>query len=395
MLHYALAWRPNADSIGADLMALGARQLLPRVDILLDTDRLDAYLPQIEDRDRVIALIPGLFLRTAAHWPPERHIAPLCAGVHIDGEDAWGLPSDSLDGAGLAALRACSPILCRDERTAARLDSLDVPRQVIGCLTLALERPDVPRKGGVVCCDAPESIVSALRELTEDVTCVTHRLDDSVSRDFETRMSAAGELLTCYAAAGMVVTRRLHCAMACAAIGTPVLLLYNSGYEDVARFSPLDSMVRAMPSDAFLRQLQEEGLPAPWENPADMPAIRAAIKQAVADGLTRAETLQLPLVPPEKAAQWRSGRLMRMADSAADRIAALERQQMDAWVEKFTMLDREDNAKAILTDLLEGLGFSRDCERVARTRLKGAELSDLVRQAWDALDSLGWPEHND
>lgn len=394
MLHYALAWRPNADSIGSDLMTLGAQQLLPRVDIVLDADRLDAYLPQIEDRDRVVALIPGLFLRTSSHWPPERHISPVCAGVHIDGEDAWGLPSDSMDGAGLDALRACAPILCRDDRTAARLEQLSVPHQVIGCLTLALTRPDVPHQGGIVCCDAPESIVNALRELAENITTVTHRLDNA-SRDFGERMAAARSLLEIYAGADMVITRRLHCAMACAAIGTPVLLLYNSGYEDVARFAPLDSMVRAMPSDVFLRQLQEEGLPAPWENPADMPAIHSAMQKAVIDGLARAESTPLPLVPPEKAAQWRSSRLMRMADSAADRIAALERQQMDAWVEKFTMLDREDGAKTILTSLLEGLGYSRDAGKTTRARLKAAELNDLVRQAWDALDALGWPEHND
>lgn len=394
MLHYALAWRPNADSVGTDLATLGAMQLLPRVDIRLDVDRLDAFLPQIEDRDRVVALIPGLFLRTSSHWPPERHIAPVCAGVHIDGEDAWGLPADSLDGAGLDALRACGPILCRDERTAARLEKLGVPHQVIGCLTLALQRPDVPRKGGVVCCDAPESVVSALRELAESVTTVSHRLENA-SRNFGERMAAARALLETYAAADMVITRRLHCAMACLAIGTPVLLLYNSGYEDIARFAPLDSMVRAMPADAFLRQLQEEGLPAPWENPADMPAIRSAMHQAVADGLARAEGMPLPLVPPEEAAHWRSSRLMRMADSAADRIADLERQQMDAWVEKFSMLDREDSAKTILTGLLEGLGYSRDASKATRPRLRSAELNDLVRQAWEALDALGWPEHND
>lgn len=394
MLHYALAWRPNADSIGSDLMTLGAQQLLPRVDIILDADRLDAYLPQIEDRDRVVALIPGLFLRTSYHWPPERHISPVCAGVHVDGEDAWGLPSDSMDGAGLDALRTCAPILCRDDRTAARLEKLGVPHQVIGCMTLALTRPDVPRKGGIVCCDAPENIVVALRELAGNVTTVTHR-PDNASRDFTERMAAARSLLETYAAADIVITRRLHCAMACVAIGTPVLLLYNSGYEDVARFAPLDSMVRAMPADAFLRQLQEEGLPAPWENPADMPAIRSAMEKAVAEGLARAESAPLPLVPPEKAAQWRSSRLMRMADSAADRIAALESQQMDAWVEKFTMLDREDSAKAVLTNLLEALGYSRDASKTTRPRLRSTELNSLVRQAWDALAALGWPEHND
>ena len=66
--------------------------------------------------------------------------------------------------------------------------------------------------------------------------------------------------VTNHPSAEMVFTRRLHCAMACLAMGTPVLLLYNSDYEDVTRFAPMDQMVRTLPVDAFLHQLHTSGL---------------------------------------------------------------------------------------------------------------------------------------
>ena len=49
MLHYGLAWHPASDNLGHDLLALAARQHLPRVDFLLDADALDAPLPGLGD----------------------------------------------------------------------------------------------------------------------------------------------------------------------------------------------------------------------------------------------------------------------------------------------------------------------------------------------------------
>ena len=152
MLYYGLTWRPSTDNLGDDLVSLAAMQHLPRVDRVLDADALDAPLPGLTDEDRLAVLAPGLFLRSSAHWPPERHLFPVCIGVHLSSEDAWGMPLNSLDGTGHEALLACAPIAARDERTAKRLAKLNIPHTLTGCLSLALEHPAVPRKG-IVCCD--------------------------------------------------------------------------------------------------------------------------------------------------------------------------------------------------------------------------------------------------
>ena len=411
MLYYGLTWRPATDNLGDDLVALAAMQHLPRVDHALDADALDAPLPGLTDNDRLVLLSPGLFLRSSAHWPPEKHIAPVCIGVHISEEDAWGLPVSTLDGAGYDALMACAPIAARDVRTASRLARLNIPHTLTGCLSLTLEHPTVQRSG-VVCCDVPEEVVSAIREFRRDVTVLTHSVTEPTP-DFAQRMADAQSLLTRYASAEMVFTRRLHCAMACLAVGTPVLLLYHPEYEDVSRFAPMDAMVRKQPVEDFLRELRRHGMPAPWRNPADVGAIRRELLTTLSEGLRRAESQPLPLVAPASAEDWKQQRIRRMMKSAVGKIQSLEQQHYDELHAKFTQLVLEEDVKTTLQGLLT-LPEVEEALRVASLRLKMEKLppkeqkalqaqhkrnlvdvDDLIRKGQGALAQLGWPSTTD
>lgn len=411
MLYYGLTWRPNTDNLGDDLVSLAALQRLPRVDRALDADALDAPLSGLQDDDRLVLLAPGMFLRSSAHWPPEKHIMPVCMGVHISEEDAWGLPVSTLDGAGYDALAACAPIAARDVRTANRLAKLKIPHTLTGCLSLLLEHPPMPRRG-VICCDAPEEVVNLLREFRQDVETVTHALTKPVP-DFDARMANAKAMLTRYASAEMVFTRRLHCAMACLAVGTPVLLLYNAEYEDIPRFAPMDVMVRKQPVDDFLREVRQHGLPAPWRNPADVGAIQRLLLSSLTDGLAQAETIRLPLVPEEEAEHWRHDRIRRMMKAAAAKIQRLENQHYDDLHAKFTQIILEEDVKVTLTELLR-LPEVENALRSASLRLQMEKLppkeqkalqalhkrnmvdvDDLIRQGHGVLAQLGWPDSNE
>lgn len=411
MLYYGLTWRSATDNLGDDLVTLAALQHLPRVDRVLDADALDAPLPDFDEDDRLVLLSPGLFLRSSAHWPPEKHIVPVCMGVHISEEDAWGLPLATLDGAGYDCLLACAPIAARDVRTANRLARMNIPHTLTGCLSLTLEHPPVKRSG-IVCCDVPEEVTDALRSFRPDVASVTHSMSDP-SPDFDRRMADAKALLSRYASAEMVFTRRLHCAMACLAIGTPVLLLYHEEYEDISRFAPMDSMVRKQPVDDFMQELRRHGMPAPWRNPADVGAIQRILLTALSDGLRRAESQLLPLVPSEIAENWRQERIRRMMSTAAGKIQRLENQHYDELHAKFTQLLLEEDVKATLQELLN-LPEVQSGLRAASLRLQMEKLppkeqkalltqhkrnmvdvDDLIRKAEGALTQLGWPENTD
>ena len=411
MLYYGLTWRPATDNLGDDLVTLAAMQHLPQFDRVLDADALDAPLPGLADEDRLLLLTPGLFLRSSAHWPPEPHIIPVCAGVHISEEDAWGLPLSSLDGTGLDALRACAPIAARDVRTAGRLARLNVPHTLTGCLALVLEHP-VATRSGIICCDVPEEVVSVLREFRRDVTTVTHSMSRP-SPDFDVRMAGAKAMLSRYASAEMVFTRRLHCAMACLAVGTPVLLLYRPEYEDISRFAPMDDMVRKQPVEDFIREVRQHGMPAPWRNPADVGAIQRLLLNAISDGLHRAQSQPLPLVPTEIADHWRHERIRLMMQTAAGKIQRLENQHYDDLHQKFTQLLLEEDVKTALQEIF-ALPEVEAALRTASLRMKKepllpkeqkaliadhkrnlVDVDDLIRKAQGALAQLGWPENND
>lgn len=411
MIHYAIAWHPHATNLGDDLRAYAAMELLPQVDRVLDADCLDAPISGLAQGDRVVTLLSGSILRETAHWLPDSHIAPVYMGVHLSKEDVWGVPFTQLEGAGKRYLDGCAPIGCRDSKTAQLMERMGIPHQLTGCLTLTLKRPNVRTQSYICCVDVPEEAVQTLRTYAAGTPIqeLTHQLDNP-STDFTTRMNNAKQMLRLYAGARFVVTRRLHCAMACLAMNTPVLLLYNSDYEDITRFAPLHELVRTQPVEAFIRQLKQEGLPEPWCNPMGIEAWQDRLTQAVQQGLAQAASMPLPIIPEEAAQAWRMQRLRQLAVSSAGKIHHLEQQQLSALHEKFTFILREDSAKSVLSAMLNEPEVRLALEKAARRKLLhsyppskrlGAWLKmkrgrlapeDWHAQAMEQLRLLGWPE---
>lgn len=411
MIHYAIAWQPHSTNLGDDLRTYAAIQLLPRLDRVLDADCLDAPLTDLPQGDRIVALLSGSILRESSHWLPDGRIAPVYMGVHLSKEDVWGVPFTRLEGAGRRYLDGCAPIGCRDVRTAQLLERTGIPHQLTGCLTLTLQRPNVRTQSYICCVDLPKEAVQTLHTYAAGTPIqeLTHQLEDP-STDFTTRMNHVKQMLRLYAGARFVITRRLHCAMACLALGTPVLLLYNSDYEDITRFAPMDDMVRTQPVEAFIRQLKQTGMPEPWSNPMGLEAWQEKLRRAVQDGLARAEGMALPIIPEEAAQAWRMQRLRQLAMSSAGKIHTLEQQQLSALHEKFTFILREDSAKSILSAMLNEPEVRLAMEKAARRKLlhgyplrqrPGAWLKmkrgrltpeDWYTQAMEQLRLLGWPE---
>lgn len=413
MTRYAVTWRPRSDNLGDDLLTLAASRLLPRVDMALDIDRLDAPLPDLEPDDRVVTLLCGKVLAQPIHWPPERHIAPVMVGAHFSREDVWGIPMADLDGAGLAYLQVLAPLGCRDEVSVALMESMHLPCQLTACVTLTLDRVKIPReeREGVICCDVPEDVLHALENAlpAEDVQSVTHQMDDP-SQDYHQRMEAAQAMLDRYARAKYVVTRRLHCAMACVAIGTPALLLYHADYEDVTRFAPMSALVRTQPVDKFLEDVRAGRFGSPWPDHALVYRWRDELRKTVQEGIQKAEAMPLPIVPLAEAQAWRSARLLETAHSAARKIQRLERDRYEGLHEKFSLILREDTAKGALSTLLREPEVEKALRRAAirrclsmekwyrrpwkwlMIRLGRVETENLTHLAEDVLAPLGWPD---
>lgn len=377
-MRYGVIWHPDSRNLGEDIQALAAGGLLPRIDLALDGERLDEAPPPGED---IIVLLGGHVMRRRFHWPPHPSLRPVCLGAHLSREDAWGTRLDNLEGLGLDYLRSLGPIGCRDDATAALLNGMKIDSYVSCCLTLTLTRPaDVPRRGRYICCvDVPERAVESLRRYEKaehmEIREMTHHLPpEAAGEDFATRMARARETVRTYAGAAWVVTRRLHCALACLALEVPVLLLYNSGYEDPRRFSPMDGLFSVAAVEDFIASVNRSGFPALAENPGKYMSWRRLLKEKAAEGIARAAAAPPRVIPsPEEAARWQRRVLDEVAASSAEKIERLEMEQYDLIHDKFGLLLTEDSVKSRIQDCLTQPGL----EEALQNYVLGRYLSTL------------------
>ncbi len=373
-MRYGVIWHPASHNLGDDLQTLAAGRLLPRIDTVLDGERLDEAPG--EPGEDIITLMGGHAMRRKYHWPPHPSLRPVCLGLHLSREDAWGCPMEVMEGVGLDYLRAHGPVGCRDDATADLLDGLGVEHYVSCCLTLTLDRPgDVARKQRYVCCvDIPDKAVEELRRYEKvarmPLRVMTHQLPPEAAREsFQERMARAEETLRVYAGASWVVTRRLHCALACVAMEVPVLFLYNSGYEDVRRFSPMDGLFSVAAVEDFISSVHRNGFPALAENPGKYLAWRRLLREKAQEGLRRAaEAPAVPAPDPAAVAAWQRRVLVEMAKCAAEKIDRLEKEQYDLIHDKFGLLLTEDSVKARIQDCLTQPGLEDDLRRFTARR---------------------------
>jgi len=225
----------STSNLGDDIQSLAAQRFLPRVDTLIDRDWID------ECRDDIpTALIcSGWWTHRPATWPPPPPITPLLISMHICDDPAVIEQFTS------PALRAFyekhGPVGCRDTRTLDLLQAAGVPAYFSGCLTLTLPRYHGPREGAVVFVDAlgPSDLARTLADagdawwqaipaqVRRDALFVTHHLTLPCSA--EQRFERARTLLGLYSTARLVVTSRIHCALPCLAMGTPVVMIAPGG----------------------------------------------------------------------------------------------------------------------------------------------------------------------
>ncbi len=258
-------------NIGDDIQSLAASQYL---DAALPLDLLDrdalAGLSRSAPR-RV--LMNGWYAHRGAEgetWPPSTAIVPTLVSVHVTAAAARNL----LSPAGQDWFRHHGPVGCRDDATARLMQRHGIDAQVTGCLTLTLKSPanaDAPRHAvWAVDLDVVSAEVltaSCARLALEVPRPRTHEFAIG-RRDGLFRLLLAARLLHDYARARLVVTSRLHCALPCIAMGTPVVMVVPDPQDP--RFPGLvppqillSAQEFATDPDAAIRTALEQPCPVP------------------------------------------------------------------------------------------------------------------------------------
>lgn len=262
-MKYGVIYYKDTDNIGDDIQSYAAYKFLPKVDYAIDREHLQEFIPDKKELVKVIA--NGWFNHDKMNFLFSPYIYPYMTSVHFSNND---LITDSgykfLEGYAKEYLKKYEPIGCRDHNTEKVLKELGYNTYFSSCLTLTLDQIGEKKTKDYICAvDLKPEIVEHLKSITNSkIKEVSHWLicDKDLPYDkkrevieeytkknfeerkkyvaknssltFEQRMKNVEELLTLYQNAKLVITDRIHVALPCLALQTPVLLIYYDKNSD-------------------------------------------------------------------------------------------------------------------------------------------------------------------
>ena len=211
-------------NLGDEIQGFPGLQFLPFVDSFVERDSLKTS----EGKGKIIAFFNAWWGSSTQYtsWPPPGNIHPIMLSIHLQGSmQRWWV--DNLD-----YLKGRGPIGCRDLDTLNFLRDHGADVYFSGCLTLMINNPNVDRKrtDNIYLVDVKPEFLSLLpSDVRGKAINVTHKRIMTKEFNNVARFSAAYQLIEMYASAKLVITQRIHCALPCVAMGTPVIFINSAG----------------------------------------------------------------------------------------------------------------------------------------------------------------------
>lgn len=250
-------------NIGDYIQSLAAQSFFKNYIAKINREKSAYY-----DRDDIYLIMNGWFTHTQTNeWIPSEKIKPLLISFHLNHSSVPYLLSKE----GIEFFKKNQPIGCRDEFTVNEFKKRDIDAYFSGCLTLTLDRykkNNIKREGIYIVdplYDYPQkmyimenyktlikSIINGnifktrkiknhmenifTQELLDQAEYITQVLPGN-KYSYSEKFEIADSLLEKYSTAKLVITSRIHCALPCLAMGTPVI--YINGFDnffDTCRF---------------------------------------------------------------------------------------------------------------------------------------------------------------
>lgn len=326
-----LVYQTNKDTnyfnIGDYIQSLAAAQYFDKIDLYLNREHLNEY--KGED---VEIIMNGWFLHEPINWPPSKKIYPFYVAFHLN-----LLAKDILNNSqAIEHFKRFSPIGCRDYNTVNYLNEKGIDAYFSGCLTLTLcktylsrqRRNDyiyfvdpyvrIPKSKYQIIFQFIKNIskykilkklslkmrsnfslksllfsscfyydYSALfsDEVLLNAKYLKHEILDTF-KDDDSKFKYAEELLNYYSNARFVVTSRIHCALPCLSLETPVIYTENDDDLEVSscRLNGLKQLFHrfVLSSDkskfqCSLNLNSKIGINTKWKNKEDYKMLRDSL----------------------------------------------------------------------------------------------------------------------
>lgn len=269
-------------NIGDYIQALAASQFFDKIDVYIQREKMNSY-----QGDPVKMIMNGWYMHHPKNWPPSNRINPLFVSFHINSTVKEQMLSDE----SVNYLKSHGPIGCRDIYTMNLLKSKGIEAYFSACLTLTLGfkyKFDEERNGKCYFVDPflgdvwnvkwilrsalytlfhskrvflqkqrmfsvedSKNIIKQLlkasrfymmyhkvfdRKILEDAIYINHE-SEMIKRNYPSdieKLKYAESLVKKYAQSSLVVTSRIHCALPCLGLNTPVIYLNNSSLGEMS-----------------------------------------------------------------------------------------------------------------------------------------------------------------
>lgn len=227
-------------NLGDEIQSIAASYFLPKIDCFIDRESIkknNIILP----REKIKVIMNGWYMHDWKQWPPHNSIEPLFISVNLSNKK---FIANIFSSQNINYLIKHAPIGARDLYTLNLLQRNNIPSYFSGCLTLTLPKnKNIVRQDYILCIDVDKNIVEKLKKhsnkkIFEFSTNFPYQYLKSMER-----FKYALGLLKAYQSASAVITSRLHAAMPCLALETPVLLVRDFKKYD-GRFDGLGDLVR-------------------------------------------------------------------------------------------------------------------------------------------------------
>jgi hypothetical protein len=256
---------------GDFVQSLAAAQFLPNIDYFVERDRLNKVDYKVSK-----IIMNGWFTYNPENWPPNSNLIPLFISFHLNPKYAKKLLSNQEN---VDYLRKHGPIGCRDFSTLEILQSYKINAYYSSCLTttLDLNYKSTVKNDKILIIDVGYKYDTSFVYKNDPKRIIFHLLKGTIftnlnfikkkkilnslipkeilkksefkhvftRNDQETNVifDEVKSDLHSFAQAKLVITSRIHVALPCLAVGTPVLFIIDGLVDQVGHISRFDGIL--------------------------------------------------------------------------------------------------------------------------------------------------------
>lgn len=293
---YGLICYNYLENVGNEIQSIATRRFLPKVDYYVDFNNLSSF--QGEEEFKLV--MNAWYLHDKKSWPPrDENINPLLIAMHLNTNNPKTAEAFLSDESREFLLKY-GPVGARDPLTQEFLQSNDIDSYFSGCLTLTLKGDEnVQKEDYIVLVDVSDDVVSYVKSKTDKkIYVVSQTLPTDLNKRkltkkyhfLEDRIYTSSEkffygecLLNLYQRASCVITKRLHVALPCLALETPVLVITDDIINGGIRFSGFNNWFDFLTLEEYKSNYNVFDVNNPPENRKDYVKYRKNLISKVKD----------------------------------------------------------------------------------------------------------------